>query len=85
MYPVTGARPDLSFVISSLAQFFSAPNKQHVAALKRYLQISKEHGTLLCNFLTVVRYLFLDSVIPTMVTVLIVDNLFWVICLDSEI
>jgi hypothetical protein len=34
MYLVIGTRPDVTFWISFLAQFYSAPNKLHVAAVK---------------------------------------------------
>jgi hypothetical protein len=41
MYLVTGTRPDLTFAISCLSQLSSAPNKTHVAAVKRYLRYIK--------------------------------------------
>jgi hypothetical protein len=41
MYLVTGTRPDLTFAISCLSQFSSAPNKSHVAAVKRCLRYIK--------------------------------------------
>jgi hypothetical protein len=41
MYLVTGTRPDLTFAISYLSQFSSAPNKSHVAAVKRCLRYIK--------------------------------------------
>jgi hypothetical protein len=49
MYLVTGTQPDLTFAISFLAQFFSAPNKQHIAVVKCCLQYIKgtRHLTLL--------------------------------------
>jgi hypothetical protein len=37
MYLVRGTRPDLTFTISFLMQFYFAPNMQYVAAVKRYL------------------------------------------------
>jgi hypothetical protein len=49
MYLVTGTWPDLTFAISFLAQFSSAPNKQHVIAVKCCLRYIKgtQHLTLL--------------------------------------
>jgi hypothetical protein len=41
MYLVTGPRPDLTFAISCLSQFSSAPNKTHLAAVKRCLRYIK--------------------------------------------
>jgi hypothetical protein len=41
MYLVTGTRPDLTFAISCLSQFSFAPNKSHVAAVKRCLRYIK--------------------------------------------
>jgi hypothetical protein len=41
MYLVTGTRPNLTFAISCLSQFSSAPNKSHVAAVKRCLRYIK--------------------------------------------
>jgi hypothetical protein len=41
MYLVTSTRPDLTFAISFLAQFSSAPNKQYVAAVKHCLRYIK--------------------------------------------
>jgi hypothetical protein len=41
MYLVTGTRPDLTFAISCLSQFSSAPNKSHVVAVKRCLRYIK--------------------------------------------
>jgi hypothetical protein len=41
MYLVPSTWPDLNFKISFLAQFSSAPNKQHMAAIKCCLQYFK--------------------------------------------
>jgi hypothetical protein len=82
---VMGIWPDLTFAISFLAQFFSAPNKQYVVVVNPVSDISIDHGTLLRYFFMVVRFSLLDSVIPITITASTADDPFQVICLNSEI
>jgi hypothetical protein len=86
MYLVTGTQTDLTFTISFLAQFSPAPNTQYIAAVKRCLQSIKGIRNLTLLF-PYGGEMFITELSdnPTMVTVSTTDDLFQVICLNSDI
>jgi hypothetical protein len=68
MYLVTGTRPNLTFAISCLSQFSSAPNKSHVAAIKRCLRYIKGTRNLALVFPYHDDFYVASLAIPIMVT-----------------